>query len=600
MARSAILPLLLMGCSDPARVGQTAGMLTSVSNKIQADDLATGGWFGFSVGIDGPAALIGAHGASAAYVFRETPNGWEQTQKLTGGTDFGWGVALGGGWGFVGDPSTYRSLSDSGSVYVYHDDGSSLQVVQVLTPSPEARGFGSVAAVDADTLVVGAHYTGAGWAGSAFAYTVVNGAWSQQAQLLATDQGFNDELGYSVAVSGELIVLGAPRHDHGGALETGAAFVYERVGASWSQVAELKGSDSAFGDRFGAAVAISGDTVVVGAPHADNFTSGQPFLVDQAGSAYVFQRTGGIWTEVAKLTGSVSFSNLRFALSLAMSPDRILAGARDSWGPPSTGSAYVFRRSSTGWELEDRLVAFDPDEYDFLGNSVALRGNRALLGADGVGGNVNVSPGAAYLVDLLGVTGGPCSLPTECASGQCVSGVCCEACEAPDAGVSLDAASADVAELDVQDTGFESDSGGSGSDSGTPSPDSATAFDSGDASIDASSLDAGLGDVDPRDVDPRDADPRDVAIGDANASDGAGDSGSRAPDGSITDSARPGEAPPEDGCECGCAIERPNRADPFAWGLLAVIYALRRARDLRLEKVRSRSRTARQATSLPA
>src|SRR6266498_686609 len=170
---------------------------------------------------------------------------------------------------------------------------------------------------------------------------------SQEAKLTARDAASGDIFGFSVAVTGDTVVVGAS----GDNMLAGSAYVFVRSGTGWSQQAKLTASDAASGDRFGDAVGISGNTVVVGASDA----------ASDAGSAYVFVRSGTSWSQQAMLTASDAAVFDLFGRALAVSGDTAVVGAisDDTDAGPDAGSAYVFVRSGTGWSQQAKLTASD-------------------------------------------------------------------------------------------------------------------------------------------------------------------------------------------------------------------------------------------------
>ena len=160
--------------------------------------------------------------------------------------------------------------------------------------------FGSSVAISGDILVVGSPFDddAGSLSGSAYVFQRDGHGWSEVAKLRAADAATNDLFGDSVAISGQTIVVGASRDDDG-ASDSGSAYVFRSDDdwVTWSQVAKLRADDAATADQFGSSVAISGDILVVGSPLDDDAGSG-------SGSAYVFQRDDGeveMWSEVAKL-----------------------------------------------------------------------------------------------------------------------------------------------------------------------------------------------------------------------------------------------------------------------------------------------------------
>ena len=173
-----------------------------------------------------------------------------------------------------------------------------------------------------------------------------------------------------MAIHGDTIVVGAPHDFHeadsaNSSSRQGSAYVFTRSGTIWSQQAKLTASDAAGRDYLGIAVAISGDTVVVG---ADQGGSQRP------GAAYVFVCSGTAWSEQAKLTASDAEDHDRFGHSVALSGDTAVVGAvSDDDAGDSSGAAYVFVRSGNTWSQQAKLTASDAAERDTLGRSVALR-----------------------------------------------------------------------------------------------------------------------------------------------------------------------------------------------------------------------------------
>jgi hypothetical protein len=202
------------------------------------------------------------------------------------------------------------------------------------------------------------------------------------AKLLASDAAAVDRFGSSVSVSGDTAVVGAAEDDHAGGTNAGSTYVFLRSGGpgapGWTQQAKLTASDAAESDRFGYSVSISGDTAVIGAV-ADDHPGGV-----NAGSAYVFVRSGGVWTQQAKLTASDAAASDRFGHSVSVSGDTAVIGAVwDRDAGEMSGSAYVFVRSGGVWTQQAKLVTSDAAGGDSFGNSVSVSGDTALVGARG-------------------------------------------------------------------------------------------------------------------------------------------------------------------------------------------------------------------------
>ena len=216
-------------------------------------------------------------------------------------------------------------------------------------------------------------------------------------KLTASDAATDDRFGNSVAISDNTIVIGAVGDD-GGGNNSGSAYIYERDAATgfFEQRAKLTASDAAADDRFGSSVAISGNTVVIGTVF-DN--DGGTY----SGSAYLFEKPAGGWinmTQRAKLTASDAAAGDLFGSSVAISGDTIVIGAAgDDDGGASSGSTYLFEKPASGWinmTQRAKLTASDAAAGDLFGSSVAISGDTIVIGAvfDNDGGNYS---GSAYL-----------------------------------------------------------------------------------------------------------------------------------------------------------------------------------------------------------
>lgn len=252
-----------------------------------------------------------------------------------------------------------------------------------------------------DTALVGAPGDDIGanaGQGSAYVFVRVNGHWSLQAKLTASDGAALDGFGAAVAIYADTALIGADGDDIGANANQGSAYVYTRSGRTWTFQAKLTHAAGAAFDTFGASVALSGDTALIGLPSDD---LAQPFEIDM-GSAQVWVRSAGVWSRQATLLAG-SFSNLapgaNFGWSVALSGDTALVGAyRDSIGSVANeaGSAFVFVRNGTTWSGQAKLTASASSANANFGNAVAVYGDTALVGAprDDIG--ANILQGSAY------------------------------------------------------------------------------------------------------------------------------------------------------------------------------------------------------------
>ncbi|MFV1991644.1 MAG: FG-GAP repeat protein, partial [Acidimicrobiales bacterium] len=197
----------------------------------------------------------------------------------------------------------------------------------------------------------------------------------EQAKLVASDAAKFDYFGASVSISGDTLVVGA-RIDGDAGPKSGSVYVFIRSGTTWTQQAKLTANDAVAGDQFGQSVAISGNTLVVGAHLADDKGSA-------SGSAYVFVRSGSTWIQRAELSGSDTTANDRFGVDVAISGKTIVVGAdgdddAGSW----SGSAYVFTRKGKNWSQQAKVKAKDAAAYDYFASSVAISGDSIVIGAN--------------------------------------------------------------------------------------------------------------------------------------------------------------------------------------------------------------------------
>jgi len=258
--------------------------------------------------------------------------------------------------------------------------------------------FGYSVALSGDTAVIGAWLGDSNVAnsGAAYVFTRSGAIWSQQAKLIASDAMVGDAFGYSVAISGDTIVIGA-RSGDGNVSDSGSAYVFTRSGSTWSQQTKLIASDGSFGDFFGWSIAIHDETVVVGSWRDDDNGT-------DSGSVYVFTRSGSTWSQQAKLSDSTGAGNDRFGWSVSVSDDTVLVGSYyDDDNGTNSGTTYVFIRSGTTWSQQAKLSASDATSFHFFGVSLALSGDTALIGASGDDDN-GIDAGAAYVFTRNGTT----------------------------------------------------------------------------------------------------------------------------------------------------------------------------------------------------
>jgi hypothetical protein len=226
--------------------------------------------------------------------------------------------------------------------------------------------FGDSVAISGTTAVVGAQ-DHAHDAGRAYLFSRIQSGWAQTAEVEGAETVAGDEFGWSVAIEGDTVVVGAPSR----AKNAGRAYVFGQTSAGWAQVAVLRGTGTVVNDDFGASVAVSGTTAVVGANGHD----------DYAGAAYVFTDTAGNWHETADLAGSRIVAGDEFGWSVAISGLTAVVGAQGH--ADDGGLAYVFEKTGRYWTQTAVLKGSDTVAGDFFGNSVAISGTTAVVGAWG-------------------------------------------------------------------------------------------------------------------------------------------------------------------------------------------------------------------------
>lgn len=229
--------------------------------------------------------------------------------------------------------------------------------------------------------------------GSAYIYEKIDGTWTEQIKLLASDGQEEDYFGYAVGISGNVAVVGAYLDNDQG-LNAGAVYIFNFNGNTWVQSAKIYASDGGSGDLFGRSIAIEGNRMVIGA-------DGDWFNGTAAGSAYIFENQGGNWIETAHLSPSDGVNYDRFSHCVAISGDRVLIGAKDhDFLGPASGAAYVFKYNGSVWIQENKLMASDGAMNDAFSCSVAIDGTQILIGScqDQNGSE----SGAAYVFNFNG------------------------------------------------------------------------------------------------------------------------------------------------------------------------------------------------------
>ncbi|MGH8173997.1 MAG: hypothetical protein ACREPX_12720, partial [Rhodanobacteraceae bacterium] len=310
--------------------------------------------FGTSIALDDATTVVGAHfevepgDGGAAYVFTRSGDAWSQSARLTASSSayFGWSVALAGGWLAVGDPGTTVDISDAppGNVHLFAGSGST---------------------------------------------------WNEQTTLVPSVSSNDDQFGYSIAMSGDTLLVGAPLADDGIEANVGLVFEFVNTGSGWMERSRIQAPLVASGAYFDLSVAIQGDTAVVG-------TGGGQYQFMPRGAAYVYARNGSTWSWQATLAPPIQPIPESYGYAVAISADesKIVVGMPYAYQRfPGQGDAFVFARDGDTWTSSLTLQApqsTDPYPYnqtDEFGLSVTFAGDNVVVGAplDGTGGAVYVA-----------------------------------------------------------------------------------------------------------------------------------------------------------------------------------------------------------------
>ncbi|NOQ74253.1 MAG: T9SS type A sorting domain-containing protein [Crocinitomix sp.] len=327
---------------------------------------------------------------------------WDEMIKLTasdaGEEDrFGARVAISGDRAIVGAYTNDDDGDDSGSAYIFELVEDEWVETQKLTASDasEHDQFGRAVSISGDRVIVGAPRTSGdgSFSGSAYVFELLGDTWVEIEELTASDAAEYDYFGWSVAISGDTVVVGAYSNDDDG-LAGGSVFIFGLVEDEWVETQKLTASDAEFGDAFGRSVAISGDRIIVGAYTKDDFG-------EMSGAAYIFELTDALWVEIEKLNASDASEDDLFGGSVSISGDIAIVGAVWNDGYyTNSGSAYIFELVEDEWVETQKLSASDSSAFDHFGGSVSISGNKVAVGArynDAEGGN----SGAAYMFEMI-------------------------------------------------------------------------------------------------------------------------------------------------------------------------------------------------------
>lgn len=323
---------------------------------------------------------------------------------------FGGSVAISGDYAIVGAMNADDTMDWNGrpgAAYIFMRSGDTwIQQQQLFSGLLSETRFGVSVAIDGDYAIVGAHgeavHTAEGnWvsnAGAAYIFMRSGNTWIQQQRIVANDPNYFAHFGGSVAISGDHVIVGALRDGGSGFDQRGSAYIFVRNGDTWAQQQKLIGSSTDNHDVFGTSVSMSGDYAVVGCP-------GYSYNGNR-GAAFMFKRNGNTWSQQQRIQVSPATYYNWFGQSVALNGDRLIVGAPQEdevWNQDlSIGAAYIFVRNGNTWTQQQRLVANDRETNDLFGWSVALSGGHAIVGAqyedhDATGGDTRQDAGSAYI-----------------------------------------------------------------------------------------------------------------------------------------------------------------------------------------------------------
>ncbi len=369
--------------------------------EIEANDM-----YGISVSISDNFAIVGAwtedenaleqdslKDAGSAYIFEKQNGVWTQVQKIVASDRaendaFGISVAISGNYAFVGaeredhDVDGNNEFISSGSVYIFERQNGSWVEVQKIVASDRDTGdrFGYSTSVSCDYAIVSAHGKDAG-IGCAYIFERQNGSWAEVKKIEASDREAGDWYGYSVSISGNYAIVGAPHKNEGAITHYGGAYIYykDQGGSNnWGQQQKIVAlNNKTAEDWFGVSVSISGNYAIVGAYGQSYDADGLDFK-EHAGSAYIFYKDQGgsnNWGQQQKIVASDRNTSHRYGCAVSISDDYAIVGA---YSKNNSGGAYKLDKQNGIWSETQIIVPSDIAQSDMFGYRVTVSGNYAI------------------------------------------------------------------------------------------------------------------------------------------------------------------------------------------------------------------------------
>lgn len=291
----------------------------------------------------------------------------------------------------VGEGMVYARDPETGQ-WVFEDRLSASQPLEQMRFGWQVSLLGDVAVLGAPHGVLA---DGAPRAGTVHAFDYNGSKWIDRGPLAASDSVPENRFGNALDLGEGILIVGAPDQN---ALqpEAGAVYVFEFDGITWSETAKLVATDGGFGDNFGESVALDGDRIAIGASRADT-------AVSNSGAVYIFERSGASWFEVDRVVAPDGASGDRFGEAVALREGLLLVGAPGvSDAGDFSGSAYLYSLAAQNWEFTQELVVPSPVEYGEFGDQVHLSGNHLIVGAPGYYEAGGVRAGAVFEFEFDG------------------------------------------------------------------------------------------------------------------------------------------------------------------------------------------------------
>ena len=423
---------LALGFAFIASAGTAPSQSRASSAKVFGEDaklvdaaLPADALSGTAVSISGLTAVVGAPaengGEGAAYVFIRNAGVWETQQRLeasdgVAGDNFGASVSIAGDNIAIGAAGRQ---SGRGAVYTFNRNAGVWTEKETLVSADGQAGdqFGKSVSIQGLLLVAGAPFNDVNGkidVGSAYTFANDGTAWTQQfhIQVESGQAKDGDHLGWSVSLSGNTVLVGAPDDDKGNKADTGSVYVFVRAGNVWNRQTRIQNPDGRAGDRVGSSVSLFANSALFGSDGHD-FNGASP----NRGKVLFYQRTGTAWALGGSLVASDGVAGDRFGASVTLSGPLAVIGAPQA--ASAAGKGYLFGNPGTGFAQLDTVVASDNAAGDTFGASTSFDSGRVVVGAP-LADSTGMDAGAAYVFDVVSesTTGITAILPEPSVVGQ--------------------------------------------------------------------------------------------------------------------------------------------------------------------------------------